>query len=283
MKTTTAQQQLKEVLNNLIEKIENGTSAWIKPWKNTFPCNHITKRAYSGLSVWILWSIAQERNYATNDWLSFNQITALKGRINRGEKATTVFFFKPLEIEEFDEKKNETIKKTIPMLRTFNVFNVAQTDLKIEETAETVLIPSVESFVGNCGVEIIQDSFAYYLPARHVIGMPNKNAFRSTESYYSTLLHELAHSTGNALNRDMSGKFGSPSYQTEELIAETTKCFLATYLQIENENSQDFEQSAAYIKSWLKGSNPKDLFKIFSQAQKAYEYLLKFQEIEEAA
>ena len=279
----TAQEQLTEVINNLIEKIELGTGSWIKPWKNTFPMNYISKRAYSGFNVWLLWSLAQERNYTTNNWLSFKQVTEKGGKIIKGEKATPVFFFKPIQIKERDEVSGELKTKTIPLLKTYNIFNVDQTDLTVEAFTETALIPSVDEFIENCGVDIIQDTFAYYLPSRHVIGMPPKDSFTTTEGYYSTILHELAHSSGIALNRDMSGAFGSPSYQTEELIAESTKTFLAMYLQIEDKDSVHFEQSAAYLKSWLKGAEPKSLFRIFSQAQKAYEYLVSLQSEEEAA
>ncbi|MCK9372468.1 MAG: ArdC-like ssDNA-binding domain-containing protein [Sulfuricurvum sp.] len=279
----TPQELLTETLNNLIEKIDTTTATWIKPWKNTFPMNHITKRPYSGLNTWILWAIAQDRNYETNNWLSFKQITERGGRVVKGEKSTPVFFFKPIQITERDDETGELKTKTIPLLKTYNIFNLSQTDLPIEAFTETALIPSVDEFVENCGVDIIQDTFAYYLPSRHVIGMPPKDSFTSTEGYYSTLLHELAHSTGNALNRDMTGKFGSPSYQVEELVAETTKVFLSVYMEIENKDSQHFEQSAAYLKSWLKGASSKDLFKIFSQAQKAYDYLLSLQNEEEQA
>lgn len=274
----TTQEQLKNIIENLIEKIESDdTGAWIKPWNSTFPANYGSKRAYNGINVWILWAIAQERNYPTNYWLSFQQIQGLKGRINKGEKSTPVFFFKTMTIKEIDELSGEVIEKTIPLLKSYNVFNIAQTDLIVEELNNITIIPSVEEFISSTGIEIRQDSFAYYNPKEHFIGMPHKDTFKSVEGYYSTLLHELAHSTGKVLDRDMNGKFGTSEYAFEELIAETTKTFLATYLQIEDAQSDHFQQSAAYLKSWLKGSNPKELWKVFSQAQKAFDYLLGFQ------
>lgn len=269
------QEALQSIVSKLIEKMES-TGKWIQPWSNTLPSNFATKRPYNGLNVFILWFIAQERKYPTNSWLSFQQITQLGGKITKGEKATDVFFFKPLTVKETDENGEET-EKTVPLLKSFKVFNISQTDLKIE-TNELETIPSVEEFVNNINIEIIEDSMAYYLPNRHVIAIPNKNKFTSIEAYYSTLLHELAHSTGKELERDLTGKFGSPSYQTEELIAETTKTFLASYLQIEHEDSSEFKNSASYLKSWLKGSNAKDLFKIFSQAQKAFDLLVSYQQ-----
>jgi antirestriction protein ArdC len=245
--------------------------------------NYHPKRTYNGINVWILWAIAQNRNYPTNYWLSFQQIQGLKGRINKGEKSTPVFFFKTMIIKEIDKQSGEEVEKTIPLLKSYNVFNISQADLTIEEINDTAIIPTVEEFISNVEIEIRQDTFAYYHPEAHYIGMPHKDTFTSTEGYYSTLLHELAHSTGKALERDMSGKFGSPEYSFEELVAETTKTFLATYLQVEETQSYDFEQSAAYLKSWLKGSSPKELWKVFSQSQKAFDYLIGLQQQEEKA
>lgn len=280
----TTQDQLKAIVEKLIETMESdNTGAWIKPWNSTFPMNYTSKRAYNGINVWILWAIAQERNYPTNYWLSFQQIQGLKGRINKGEKSTPVFFFKTMTIKEIDEQNGEEVEKTIPLLKSYNVFNIAQTDLTAEELNDTATIPTVEEFITNTEIEIRQDSFAYYHPKHHYIGMPHKDTFKSTEGYYSTLLHELSHSTGKVMERDLSGKFGSSEYAREELIAETTKTFLATYLQIEDTQSDHFQQSAAYLKSWLKGSNSKELWKVFSQAQKAFDYLLSLQNQQERA
>lgn len=274
----TTQEQLKSIVEKLIETMESDTTgAWIKPWNATFPMNYHSKRTYNGINVWILWAIAQEQNYSTNYWLSFQQIQGLKGRINKGEKSTPVFFFKTMTIKEIDDKSGEEVEKMIPLLKSYNIFNIAQTDLSVEELNDTAIIPTVEEFISNTGIEIRQDSFAYYHPKAHYIGMPHKDTFTSTEGYYSTLLHELAHSTGKALERDMSGKFGSPEYSFEELVAETTKSFISTYLKIEDTQSQDFKQSAAYLKSWLKGSSPKELWKVFSHAQKAFDNLISLQ------
>jgi antirestriction protein ArdC len=283
-KPMTTQEQLKSIVEKLIETMESdSTGAWIKPWNSTFPMNYHSKRTYNGINVWILWAIAQNRNYPTNYWLSFQQIQGLKGRINKGEKSTPVFFFKTMIIKEIDKQSGEEVEKTIPLLKSYNVFNISQADLTIEEINDTAIIPTVEEFISNVEIEIRQDTFAYYHPEAHYIGMPHKDTFTSTEGYYSTLLHELAHSTGKALERDMSGKFGSPEYSFEELVAETTKTFLATYLQVEETQSYDFEQSAAYLKSWLKGSSPKELWKVFSQSQKAFDYLIGLQQQEEKA
>ena len=68
--------------------------------------------------------------------------------------------------------------------------------------------------------------------------MPARGLFHSSEEYYSTLFHELAHSTSHSkrLHRDNFDNpisFGSESYSKEELIAEMTAAMLCGIARIE--------------------------------------------------
>ena len=75
---------------------------------------------------------------------------------------------------------------------------------------------------------------AFYSPSADRIVVPLKEQFnightpdeiyRGGMEYYSTMLHEMTHSTMTAdrLNREMGGKFGDPKYAKEELVAELT-------------------------------------------------------------
>ena len=84
--------------------------------------------------------------------------------------------------------------------------------------------------------------------------MPRPELFDSPEEYYSTLFHELTHSTGHErrLNRatltDLC-PFGSTNYSKEELVAEMGAAFLCGVSGIEN---RTVDNSAAYIASWLR-------------------------------
>jgi antirestriction protein ArdC len=68
------------------------------------------------------------------------------------------------------------------------------------------------------------------------------------------------------------------SYAKEELIAETTRAFLQVHLNIATTDMET--QNASYLKSWLKPlkEDPRMLWKIFSEASKAYRYLLELTE-----
>ena len=71
---------------------------------------------------------------------------------------------------------------------------------------------------------------AFYSVTDDKICMPPRESFKSANSYYATMLHEIAHSTGHPsrLNRPLNNKFGTKDYAYEELIAEFSKCFYRT-------------------------------------------------------
>ena len=122
-----------------------------------------------------------------------------------------------------------------------------------------------------------QSDKAWYSPSNDVVGMPARGLFHSSEEYYATEFHELAHSTGHAKrlhreNFDNPVSFGSESYSKEELIAEMTAAMLCGIAGIEQ---RILENSAAYLKTWkarLK-SDSRLLVSAASQAQKAADFI----------
>jgi antirestriction protein ArdC len=107
--------------------------------------------------------------------------------------------------------------------------------------------------------------------------MPSRSAFNSAEEFYSTLFHELTHSTGHTkrVGRDGIEKlntFGSEAYSKEELIAEMGAAMLCGVAGIER---QTLSNSAAYLKSWIDvlKSDSHMVVSAASQAQKAADYI----------
>jgi antirestriction protein ArdC len=103
--------------------------------------------------------------------------------------------------------------------------------------------------------------------------------FESAEGYYSTLFHELTHSTGHKsrLNRfeenSTDHQFGSESYSKEELIAEMGAAMLAGMAGI---SQVTLSNSASYLQSWIKRlkSDSRLIISAASHAQKAADYIL---------
>jgi antirestriction protein ArdC len=118
--------------------------------------------------------------------------------------------------------------------------------------------------------------------------MPPRASFKSEESYYATLFHEMVHATGHGSRLARKGfeeknGFGSPEYSREELIAECGASFLCGYTGIENET---IENQAAYIEHWRKQlmADKKLVISAAGQAQKAVDFILdRRAEKEEAA
>jgi len=122
-------------------------------------------------------------------------------------------------------------------------------------------------------------SKAYYSPMADYIQMPEFASFKSPESYYSVLFHELVHWTGHSsrLDRGLDIKlcsFGSTDYSKEELVAEMGASFMCEYAQISNEQTQ--HNSAAYLKGWMKRlkGDVKLLVTAGGQAQKSADLLI---------
>ena len=122
-----------------------------------------------------------------------------------------------------------------------------------------------------------QSSAAWYRPSNDTVGMPARGLFSSAEEYYSTLFHELTHSTGHASRIGREGieilnTFGSESYSKEELVAEMGAAMLCGVTGIA---PATIENSAAYLKTWIERlkSDSRLLVSAASAAQKAADYI----------
>ena len=118
---------------------------------------------------------------------------------------------------------------------------------------------------------------AYYQPSEDKVQMPKPEQFKGLPHYYSTLLHEIGHSTGapDRLNRDdgKKGKFGSERYAREELVAELASFFAAAETGIPRQSDPEH---AAYLQSWAKAlrEDQNALFKAAKEAGQAVDYII---------
>lgn len=117
---------------------------------------------------------------------------------------------------------------------------------------------------------------AFYRPSTDSITLPKKGQFKDAEEYYSTLYHEMTHSTGHEkrLNRDLKNCFGDEGYSKEELVAEIGSSVLCSLLGIETGST--FKNTVAYIQSWIKAlKNDKRMIVTASaRAEKAVTYIM---------
>ena len=130
-------------------------------------------------------------------------------------------------------------------------------------------------------------SRACYQPSNDEVHMPDRERFDSSEEYYSTLFHELVHSTGHASRLGRTGitetiVFGSRTYSKEELIAEMGATFLCGHTGIEN---AVIDNSASYLASWLGRlrNDSRLVVQAAAQSQKAVDYVLDQREEKKAS
>lgn len=274
-----------KITDKIIAQLEaiEGQAQWNKPWFNigVAPYNAISKKSYRGINHLVLGT----NDYTCQAYATFNQWKDKDCMVKKGEKGHHVVLWKFSENENADTGE----KSTSVFTTSYCVFNVNQVDgdyareLELKpmrglNTHEAIneVETYINSYLKNELLKVKHDDQAYYshgIAGEH-IGMPMLGQFKSPVEYYSTFIHEIAHSTGNEkrLNRDMSGGFGSKSYAFEELIAELTAAMLCGELGITNEPREDH---AHYLKSWLRAlkDDKKAIFTAASKAQKACDYI----------
>ena len=271
------------VTERIIEELEKGSIPWERPWRGTRSgaYNFVTKRSYSLMNQMML---KHRGAYGT-----FKQWTEKGGKIRKGEKSEIVVFWKFQIVEEENEETGEKEEKKIPMLRYYNVFHISQVDgveLKEEELPEVEPIESAEKikrdYVEREHIKILEyaTNEAFYSPSGDFIQVPERGQYKDVNEFYSTLYHEMVHSTGHKsrLNRlEQNAFFGTDLYSKEELTAEIGSASLMNLLGLETKKT--FRNSAAYIQSWIKvlRNDPKFIISAASRAEKAVKYILNEQ------
>jgi antirestriction protein ArdC len=119
-----------------------------------------------------------------------------------------------------------------------------------------------------------------YIPSLDRVRMPGVDEVDSTDEFYSTYFHELAHSTGHPQRLCRfgvdAGRFESKEdYSREELVAEITAAMLCHGCGVDSQSS--IKNSAAYIQGWTRFIAEKgDAFlSAVNQAYKARAFILE--------
>ena len=307
MKNNEKRDLYQEVTDKVIAAIEKGTSPWQKPWRSAgthpggiFPSNALTTKNYSGMNVLLLWLSAEEQGFQSNIWLTFRQALTLGGSVRKGETSTLAVIYKPFKVRAEDKEGNplfdaegKPLMVERSMLKANPLFNVAQCDGLPERFSETVEViteeekASVDADICNqvtamwqasgVSVNFVRQDQAFYSASKDRIVMPTAEQFFTEADYWSTLLHEMVHSTGHAtrMNREgitaLSRRFGDPVYSFEELVAEMGSAFLCAQLGVLGHVNHE-----SYIEHWLKimKEDKRALFRACRQAREASEYLL---------
>ena len=246
-----------QITDRIIAALEQGVIPWHKPWVggNSGCISYSTGRPYSLLNHLLLGG-------QSGEYITFKQATLAGGHVRKGEKSKFVVFWK--SYEKIDEESGEVTQHFY--LRYYNVFHLSQvegvsprwavsvrpaSDLQPDAAADAI----IQNYKERSGItlRITESDRAYYQPSTDTVVVPQLSQYQKQEEYYSTLFHELTHSTGHSsrLNRitDIAA-FGDNEYSREELCAEIGSAFLVNHCGLESEAS--FRNSAGYIQGWLK-------------------------------
>jgi len=276
-----------EVTDRIIAQMEKGIIPWQKPWGGVEDgaISYVSRKPYSMLNQMLLGE--------DGEYLTFNQITELGGKIKKGAKARMVVFFKWLEPKSAKEKttedKDEKPIVKIPFLQYYNVFHIKDTEgieSKVKENVQPKNNPIDEAervimdYVNREHLKFTQkpSDKAYYSPMSDEVVVPHLNQYKHVEQYYTTTFHELSHSTGapTRLNRKhgMTSFFGGEDYSKEELVAEISASMLATNIGILTDKC--FNNSVAYLQSWIRvlKNDKKMIVTAAGCAEKAAKYIL---------
>lgn len=274
----------KKVTDNLIEAMERGDIPWRKTWSGVgndcMPTN-LRGTKYRGINILTLsWA-----GFSSPTWATYKQISEAGGTVKKGSKSTPVVFWKIIKGK--DKATGEAT--AFPLLRYYNVFNLDQTegieDPNVQPEGEPRAFNPIDAaqkiVEGYSGCPEIESgkAGAWYRPSADLIGMPCPESFENGEEYYSTLFHEMGHSTGHRKRLNREGvtnpiSFGSHTYAAEELVAEFCAAYLCGEAGVSTQPT--IENSGAYLRGWLKRvkDEPGILVKAAAAGQKAADHIL---------
>lgn len=252
-----------EITNRILAEMEKGIIPWQRPWtSSTGAVSHTSGRPYSLLNQMLITIGSDNPEIHYGEYLTFNQAKAEGGMVRRGEKGKWIVFWKMYQKER--EKEDGTkIVDVIPCLKNYYVFEVSQCDnIERRHKPDERIVPNpveeAEQVVNtyfdreSCILRVCESNRAYYSPDKDMVSVPQISQYDTVSEYYSTLFHEMTHSTGHPSRLDRikneSVHFGSEDYSKEELVAEMGAAFMLNHVGIDCQKS--FRNSVAYLQCW---------------------------------
>ena len=275
------------VTDNIISQLDSGYIPWKRPWKaSAEAASHASGKKYSFLNQMLL--------NGCGEWITLKQINKEGGTLKEGATPSQIVFWSMVPERKKDDNGveiPEELRGYYPCLRCYNVYEMGSVEGIERKTPEDLQMPNTAKTIDEIekmwrdyaarealpvnDVDISQEAF--YSPSGDYIRVPRLDQFYTTEGRYSTLFHELGHSTGHPkrLNRgNKSKRAGDREYAREELVAEMTAAILCARLGIDTEDG--LKNRAAYIQHWRNQIAEDNELVIIAagRAQKAAELIL---------
>lgn len=266
------------VTQRFIDALNGGRIPWIRPWEMWTSWSRATGNDYQGANLLTL---------SGGEYMTFKQAKEEGVKINKGAKSEMIvkytdykktvteeeaaqmvaeFKVKPEQVEHLENGKAKVPARSIKYYSVFNVEACTDAEQKHDHKQTRHEWDSIEEaekiaagYIEREGLKIIRESNQpCYKPGLHEIETGRREQFRRPAGYYSTLFHELVHSTMKTLKRTsgMGNAKGSKGYAREELVAEIGAAYIMSYLGIEDELTA--MNSNEYVRGWATrlGSDP---------------------------
>lgn len=286
----------KLVTEKIVKALEQGVIVWQKPWTGGNAdgfISHTNGKAYSQLNSWL---IALDGG-TPGEYLTMAQAEKEGGKVKKGSKSKMVVFFKKnvsyeKQVNEEGEEVDVAILKGFT-LRYYTVFHINDCEgikpkYSIDATKSASTLSPIESAEEVVNAYDKQETTltiqrdkespdAFFSPSKDLVVVPQIGQYKDVNEYYSTLFHELTHSTGVKSRCDRglekNAAFGSETYSAEELVAEIGSAMCIHRLGLEADKA--FKNSVAYIQGWSKylKNDPKAIVFAASKAEKAVSYI----------
>lgn len=275
-----------QITDQIVAQIQNGTPPWRKGWSSPeLHKNSLTGAVYKGVNQVIL----SMTPYSDPRWLTWKQAETLGVNVKKGSKGHRI-----VKMVEVDRSRAASVqdgevlaedKGKSLLMRGYIVFNAEQieglpelprpTTNKVEPVATVDAL--IEGMKGTGLTVLYGGGQPAYAPLTDTVKMPLLDRFHTTQDYAATMLHELAHASGNKNRLDrlnLYARFGSEEYSREELVAELSSAFLGAQLGIPMAASM-MESHASYMASWLTvlKRDKNEIFRAAAAAQKVADYL----------
>lgn len=293
-----------EIARVLIDAMQKQATPWQRPWSASSmrPVNPTSGNAYKGVNR-ILLSLS---GMDDPRWMTYQQAAKAGWQVRRGEKGSSIIKLVELGPQAADalgsgpragsegagngNAQAESVangQRKAFALRRYTVFNATQIDgvpkLQLPSALDFNPIERAEAVLEalkQTGLVIIHGGAqACYIPALDQARLPAKTAFHSVHDYYSTALHEGAHSTFHEkrMNRReaLGKKWGDEAYAVEELRAEICSAILAAETGVPMSQAH-IDNHAAYLQNWIKvvAADPMAIFSAAKDAEAMAEYML---------
>ena len=302
MKKNEVKKNVAEIVTQrFIEALSLGNVPWFRPWELWSSWSRLTGNDYQGANLLTL---------SGGEYVTFKQAKEQGIKINKGAKSEMIVkytdYMQKISADKLEEHaktiayyenqgkvehlEDGSVKIPAKSIRYYNVFNVetcTNAEVKHEhkqpkhewqpvDKAEAIAEAYRAMYkitLEHCGNEAYnRDSL---LEGGHV-QLPKREQFERVEEYYSTLFHELIHSTADHVKRDKSKYHADKKARArEELVAEIGAAYILSFLGMETNYS--VANSQAYVGNWAKRleSDPNAILWATPKAIEAAELIFK--------